>query len=291
MSIYSPLRYPGGKARLARYIKEIISLNNLNNRHYVEPFAGGAGVAIDLLLSESIKHIHINDLDRSIYAFWHSVLCECDDLCEKIHNCSIDVENWRKQRDIKKNFKTADLLDLGFATFFLNRTNRSGVLNAGPIGGHDQSGNWKIDCRFNKDELVNRIRRISRYESRISLSNIDASDLLRDHLAEVKKHSLIYLDPPYYVKGAYLYQNHFSHEDHQHLSETIKSITEHHWIVSYDNVAPIRKIYHGQNQEEFLLNYSANGYSKGSEVMIFDANLITPSKIYTSKKEFLALAE
>lgn len=160
MNRFSPLRYPGGKGKLAPYLSEVISLNNLEGGHYVEPFVGGAAVALQLLFSERVRHIHINDLDPCVYAFWHSVVYETDSMVARIRETKITVDSWLAAREVKRDWASHSLLDLGFSTFFLSRTNRSGILNGGIIGGLKQTGPWKIDCRFNKDDLISRIRRI-----------------------------------------------------------------------------------------------------------------------------------
>ena len=193
----SPLRYPGGKKKLANFISDAIILNDIQGGTYIEPFAGGSNVALFLLFQEQVSKIVINDVDRSIYAFWHSVIYNTDKLCERIIETQITIQEWEKQKEIQRDKEKANLLDLGFSTFFLNRTNRSGIINAGPIGGKKQNGNWKIDVRFNKDDLINRIKKIALYESRINLYNKDAIALINEIISELDEHCLIYFDPPY----------------------------------------------------------------------------------------------
>jgi DNA adenine methylase len=285
MNTYSPLRYPGGKGKLASYLSEILALNNLNGGHYVEPFAGGAAVALELLFCEKVSHIHINDIDPCVYAFWHSAVHNTEEFINRIRDAEITVDTWLSAREVKRNAMYKPLLDVGFATFFLNRTNRSGILNGGIIGGLSQTGEWKIDCRFNKDELISRIRRIGFFRSRISVCNLDASKFLKTYIKKISGKCLLYIDPPYYVKGAYLYQNHFKHHDHVNLANVVSGVKRHKWIVSYDNVTEIKKIYHRYEQEQFDINYSARDYARGTEVMIFSDDMIKPEQIYCSEKE------
>lgn len=287
MANYSPLRYPGGKGKLANYVASILEMNGLEGGHYAEPFAGGAAVALELLFSERVKHIHINDLDWSVFAFWEAVVSHNDEFVEKILTTEITLETWRRAREIKKGALEHGVVEAGFATFFLNRTNRSGILNGGVIGGLAQEGEWKIDCRFNREELVERIRRIGMFSSRISVTNLDASKFLPALAKTVTSKCLIYIDPPYYVKGAYLYQNHFAHEDHVSLSKVVQEITGARWLVSYDNVEQIRRIFGNREQEQFSIGYSARNYGKGSEVMIFGPDLKRPERVYTSKADYL----
>ena len=172
---YSPLRYPGGKNKLANFITKICVENNING-HYVEPYAGGASVALFLLLEKRVSKITINDFDRSIYAFWFSVLKHTDMLCKMIEGIDVNIESWEKAKKVQKNKKYASLIQLGFSTFFLNRVNMSGIIDGGVIGGIDQKGNYKMNCRFNKNELINRIRKIAKHKKHIQLFNLDAVD-------------------------------------------------------------------------------------------------------------------
>jgi len=221
MKAYSPLRYPGGKGQMYSYIDSILKINNLYGCDYVEPYAGGAGLAIRLLFEEKVKTISINDIDKSIYSFWHCSLYETSKLCEKIINTDITVEEWKIQKQIQIKKDTADLFALGFSTFFLNRTNRSGILKAGPIGGYEQKGNYKIDCRFNKKRLIKLIKTISSYKNRIFLYNVDGEKFIKSMKS---KNKFFFIDPPYFRNGKGLYVNYFSYIEHKNLSNTIRDI-------------------------------------------------------------------
>ena len=237
------MRYPGGKARICNYFKRIIERNLLYDCIYIEPYAGGASVALSLLFNEYVSSVVINDIDRSIYAFWYSVLNRTDELCNLIKITPVTVDNWKKQKKIQNSKDDCDLLKLGFSTFFLNRTNRSGILNAGLIGGKRQKGKWKIDARYNKQDLIKRIKEIAHYKDRIELHNIDAIKLIRMQRKGLNEQSIFYLDPPYYRKGKDLYLNSYGNNDHEKVAEEVKRIVKPRWIITYDNVKPIRDIY------------------------------------------------
>ncbi|MFZ5352782.1 MAG: DNA adenine methylase [Bacillota bacterium] len=268
----SPLRYPGGKAKLTNFIIDLVKLNNLTECSYIEPFAGGAGAALALLANGIVGNIIINDYDTCIFAFWHSVLYETEKFCELIKLTPVTMREWYKQRDIYNN--AVDLLELGFATFFLNRTNRSGIIKAGPIGGYEQQGSYKIDCRFNKDDLVNRINTIALYKEKISLFNLDASEFIKSVLLHAPENSLVYLDPPYYKKGPGLYTNFYNDEDHKNLAESIKEYIRQPWILTYDSVEEISVLYEGYHQTEYFLNYSVSNKYKGKEILVYSNNII-----------------
>ncbi|SMO79656.1 DNA adenine methylase [Solitalea koreensis] len=273
MDFYSPLRYPGGKGKVAEYFKQIFKENLLYDGVYIEPYAGGASVALSLLFNEYASRIVINDIDRSIFSFWHSVINNTDELCQLIHDTPVTMDVWEQQKIVQKEKEQFGLLEVGFSTFFLNRTNRSGILNAGAIGGRQQLGDWKIDARFNKTDLKKRIERIALYKDKIELHNSDAVQLVNALQKTLPAKSLFYLDPPYYVKGKDLYLNFYQDSDHKQIATEISNVSQQKWIVTYDNVQQIRQLYENFRQVKYTLNYSAAQASKGEEVMIFSDNL------------------
>lgn len=274
-TFFTPLRYPGGKGKLAEYIKAIIKENGLVGGIYVEPYAGGAAVAIELLLLDYVDEIHINDLNRSVYAFWHQVLNNADTLIERIQATTVNMDEWFMQKKIQVD-PNAGLEDLAFSTFFLNRCNRSGILKGGVIGGKEQTGHWKLDARFNKDDLINRIRRISRHSDRITLHNRDAGQLVSQLSKELPAKALFYLDPPYYVKGKGLYDSFYLHDDHVQVSQIVRRLKKQKWIVSYDDVPEINRMYSECSAIRYRLSYSAQTREQGGEVMFFSSSLAIP---------------
>lgn len=277
MRFYSPLRYPGGKAKVADYFKQLFKDNYLYDGIYVEPYAGGASVALSLLLNEYVSKIIINDIDRSIFAFWHSLLNKTDELCKLVNDTPVNIDTWKKQKAIQKEKKKRSLLEIGFSTFFLNRTNRSGILNGGVIGGQAQNGAWKIDARYNKKDLIDRIERIAEYKNKIELYNFDAIEVIKIFRKSLSSKTLFYFDPPYYVKGKDLYLNYYEDADHRKIASEINMIKKQKWVVTYDNVPKVKQLYKEHRQIKYKLNYSAGYATQGKEVMIFSDNLcITP---------------
>ena len=288
-SFASPLRYPGGKARLTRYVAEVLRLNGLSN--YAEPYAGGAGIPVSLLLAGYVGEVHLNDIDPALFAFWTSVLNHTDDLCRLIRDTPVNMETWYVQRRILEKADTATTVELGFAAFFLNRTNRSGILRGGVIGGRRQAGKWKLDARFNKTDLIQRIERIALYRDRIHLHNMDAAAFIREIVPRLPLDTLVYLDPPYYAKGGALYEHHYEDHDHQHIADLVQNSIRQPWMVSYDNHPRIRELYSARRQEVFDLYYSAHLPHRGLEVMIFSDDLRLPPSITTSRSTRLDLVD
>lgn len=281
MKFYSPLRYPGGKNKLARFVAKICERNSING-HYVEPYAGGASVALHLLFEGRVSEITINDKDRAIYAFWYSAVYRPEELIKLIRTKRVNISTWKKQRAILQNKETESLLRLGFATFFLNRTNVSGILNGGPIGNINQTGAYKLNCRFNKKVLIERIKKIAKYKDKIHVECMDAIDLVKKIEKEAKSsNSIFYFDPPYYLKSESLYMNHYEKDDHIIVGDVIKNIKGVRWIVSYDDRPEIRKIYSGFRKKAHELIHSACGPRIGKEIIFFSPGLIIPQKIYT----------
>lgn len=265
---YSPLRYPGGKTSLFEYFAGVIAKHDWKDVVYIEPFAGGAGAALSLLFLEKVKSIVINDYDPAIHAFWDAAVNRTDELMELIQTTPVTVEEWEKQKVVYKQADASDSLRLGFATFFLNRTNRSGILNAGPIGGKSQAGQWKLDARYNRQAIIDKLKLLSLYRDRITVLNEDGVNVIKRYAKNDT--SFFYVDPPYYVKGAELYLNSFKHEDHQKLADTLNNFSSAKWLLSYDNDQNILNMYPDFNHEVFSLKYSAHHNTKsGSELMIF----------------------
>lgn len=273
---YSPLRYPGGKGKLARFMKEIVRSNGLSDGRYVEPYAGGAAVAWELLLTGVVRRVSINDISLPVFSFWHSVLNSTDELCSLIRNCPLTIEEWDRQKDVFRRPQESDCLNLGFSFFFLNRTNRSGILNGGVIGGRDQTGKWKIDARFNKSDLISRIEKIASLRSRIEVTNLDAVEFIETNAKRFGKKTLLYIDPPYFEKGRFLYHDAYRVDDHATVAEAVKALKGMNWVVSYDDVRPIHDLYENSPWLQYTLNYSARNITRGREVMFFSKNLLVP---------------
>ena len=267
---FSPLRYPGGKQILARVLGHLIRLNGREGGVYVEPYAGGAGAALGLLYGEYVKRIVINDADSRIHSFWDGVVNHTDKFLKLLRDTQLTVEEWRKQRAIYHSPAKHSSLRVGFATFYLNRCNRSGIIvNAGLIGGLNQTGKWKIDARFNRQDLAKRVEKIARYRDRISIHNMDAVAFLKREIPKptMVDRAFVYLDPPYYAKGGQLYLNHYTPNDHATFAKFLKT-AQFTWVMSYDNVQEIRKIYSSYRLVTFKLGYSARSFRIGKELLI-----------------------
>lgn len=273
----SPLRYPGGKTCLHELVSKLLRLNGLQRGHYAEPYAGGSGLALSLLFGGHAHEIHLNDYDLGIWSFWTSVLYHTDELCDLIDKTRVSVDEWLRQREIEANADDTDPLAMGFATFFLNRTNRSGIIKgSGIIGGKEQNGNYKIDCRFNKPVLIEQIKRISGYKDQISLTRLDAIDFMTMIDSRLPDRSLFCIDPPYYKKGSSLYTSFYRPEDHKAVSEVIRKL-DTPWILTYDNVPQISELYSDFRQITFDVNYSVQTKRKGTELMVLSEELELPS--------------
>lgn len=267
----SPLRYPGGKTCLVPLFEKVIEDNSLIDITYVEPFAGGAGAALSLLYSGKVKKIVINDLDTAIYAFWRAAT-ECSDaFIAKMHGTPVNVREWKKQRAIYQN-KSASILDRGFATFYLNRTNVSGIMGGGPIGGLEQEGKWKINARFTKKTLEKRLRLLGSYASNISVTNQDGVRIIKKYLGV--RNSFIYLDPPYFDKGSSLYLNSYNGSDHTDLANVLNENPGSFWLLTYDNKRQIKSLYPNRRIVNFTLDYCAYETRLGKEVLILSDSVL-----------------
>lgn len=274
--VVSPLRYPGGKAKLFPFFSELIKLNELSGSEYCEPYAGGAGLAIRLLTLGYVDSISINDIDQSIYSFWCAALHDTERFCRLIDRTPVDIDQWYRQRKIWEDGDADNMLALGFSAFFLNRTNRSGIIEgAGPIGGYEQKGYWKLGVRLVKDKQIENLKTLSRYTQQIKVTNLDALTFVRQKIG--LRNALLYLDPPYYVKGHKLYKNFYQPEDHQRIALEMKAHRQRKWVVSYDDVPEVRKAYSRFDPISYLLNYSAGRKTVGREVIFLSDALEFPT--------------
>ena len=277
--VMSPLRYPGGKASLYPLVSNLLQTNHLERRQYAEPFAGGCGLALALLYGGHVSDIHINDVDPSIWAFWYSVLNDVEAVVHMIASTPVTVDEWRRQRAVYLAQDESDVVALGFSAFFLNRTNRSGIIKgAGLIGGQEQKGPYKIDCRFNRADLTRRVRRVAKYRSRIHLSKCDALTFLDEARASLSHRTFFFIDPPYLKKGAHLYTNYYSREDHRILADKVLGM-ENPWVITYDDAAYISDLYRSRRQYRFDIGYSLEIKRRGTELLIVGKGVRVPRDI------------
>lgn len=276
--VYSPLRYPGGKGKLAPFMEALIKKTGHVDGTYVEPFAGGAGIALELLEKNVVSQIVINDYDKGIYSFWKAILTETDRFVQEIENVPLTMDEWNRQRNIIVTSGNRYSFELGFATFYMNRTNRSGIIKGGVIGGVDQTGNWKMDARFNKESLIQRIQNIAKRKDVIHVYNKDVVSLIKNYLPKYEENAFVYFDPPYFVKGKQLYLNFFNYSDHVRIEKVIDEFVNCDWVITYDDVPQIASIYSQHILRRFDLNYSVAVKRKASEIIIFKECEMIPSE-------------
>ena len=274
---YSPLRYPGGKGKLSLFMEYMIDRLGHRGGTYIEPFAGGAGIAVELLLKNVVNRIVINDYDKGVWSFWKAILTETDRFVEQVRTVPLTIDEWYRQHKICVNQNDKYSFELGFATFYMNRTNRSGIIKGGVIGGLKQAGNWTMDVRFNREELINRIQNIASRKKDIKLYNKDISSFITNYVPLYEDNAFIYFDPPYYKKGKQLYMNYFSHEDHVRIESAIRQHINCDWIITYDDVKEIEEIYKDYQLYLYDLNYSVSAKCKASELMVFRNEILPPT--------------
>ncbi|MGE3272953.1 MAG: DNA adenine methylase, partial [Chloroflexota bacterium] len=233
---------------------------------YVEPYAGCVGAGVALLRQGLIDRLVINDLDDSAYAFWWSVTERNADLLDLVASVPLTIDEWRRQREIYRAADTSDLLKLGFAFFFLNRTNRSGILRGGVIGGLQQAGSYKIDARFNRETLINRLEALGERAQDIVVTNLDGREVIREYAPSPR--TFLYVDPPYVEAGSRLYLNAFAPRDHAVLARVVREYPEANWVVTYDESSLVERLYAGSHIARYGLTYSAHKPGKVSELMI-----------------------
>lgn len=275
----SPLRYPGGKGSLSAFLADVLELNGLTRCAYFEPYAGGAGAALNLLSQNIVNRVHINDADPRVFALWRALLNENERFIEKIHTVSLDIEEWRRQQAICAAAKQTNRFALGFSAFYMNRCNRSGVLKgAGPIGGYAQDGRWRLDVRFNREELASRVRVLGALRDRIVVTGLDAIEFLKRCLpaGRGRTKAFVYADPPYVAKGQKLYLNAYGPEDHRQLASYLGRQNALSWLVSYDDAPLIRRLYAKHQIDLLPIRYSLQNKRSAQELLIAPCRLYLP---------------
>lgn len=252
---------------------------------YIEPFAGGAGIAVELLLRNVVSRVVINDYDKGVWSFWKAILTETDRFVEELRTVPLTVDEWNRQREICFTQNKKYSFELGFATFYMNRTNRSGIIKGGVIGGQEQSGNWMMDVRFNRDDLIKRIQRIAERKKDIKLYNKDIHSFITRYIPLYQDNALIYFDPPYFRKGKQLYMNFFKLKDHIRIESVIREHVDCDWIITYDDTLEIKDIYKDYNMYLYDLNYSVSSKCKASEIMIFRERIVVPHNEELNKQK------
>lgn len=275
----SPLRYPGGKAVLADFLDDTIELNNLPGCAYYEPYAGGAGAALGLLKRDVVSELFLNDADWRVFSFWHSLLNESAQFVDSIRSVPLTIEEWHRQHAICMNPNAYTQFEVGFGAFFMNRCNRSGVITgAGPIGGYEQTGKWRMGVRFNRDELAERVLAIGRMKSQIHVYCADAVDFLKTNLprGRGREKVFVYLDPPYVVKGQRLYLNAYAPEDHTVLANYLGKQRALPWIMSYDDSDLVRQLYVDYDLSFMPIKYSLQAKRSAQELVIAPRHVAVP---------------
>jgi DNA adenine methylase len=273
----TPLRYPGGKQRLAPFLAEVLAANKAGGWDYAEPYAGGAGIAMELLCDNKVENVHLNDSSAHVFSLWKSMLSDPDAFCSRISLSSLSIDEWRRHREVVRHPKDHSVDELGFSTFYLNRCNRSGILTAGVIGGFAQTGRWRIDARFPRNELIRRITVIGKLRKRITVTNLDAEVFMTETVKKLPQKTLVYCDPPYYERSEKLYLNSYKPEDHVRIARVIQTQLKRPWVVSYDGHPDILKLYSDRKTFCYGLQYSAIRAYEGQEMFAFSDRVNLPA--------------
>jgi DNA adenine methylase len=274
VNLVSPFRYPGSKSALIDYFAEFLDANGFERPHLYEPYAGGASIALGMLGRNLVEHATIVERDPLVYAFWRCTKERPAILCDRIRTLDVSVRTWRRYQKflVRDALKRFDLLDLGVAGIFLNRTNFSGIIGAKPIGGMLQNSDYAIDCRFNKDTIIAKICRLYKVRDRLTVKYGDAISFLtrnQDMIKSLaaKRKAVVYIDPPYYEQGCKLYRFHYRDAEHRRLAAHLNRCGLP-WLISYDNNAFIRSLFEGQRIVPISLQYTVKASRHVDELLI-----------------------
>lgn len=270
--VKTPFRYPGSKSSFTNVVKKIITYNRLENSVLIEPYAGSAAVTLALISEGICSKAIIGERDPLLYSFWKVVFSNPKTLIERVKKSNIDLQTWQSLQPLLRvdNPKDHDLNELAFAALFLNRTNFSGVMHAGPIGGKSQTSAYKIDCRFNKADLIQRIIGINKLKSRIKVKFGDALKLIEK--SKNIENSIFYIDPPYFLQGPKLYRHNYNTTQHMELAAVLNEC-KFNWILSYDSHSVIRNLYENQSHVLTPFQYSTRKPKSENELLITNLDI------------------
>ncbi|KQY83610.1 hypothetical protein ASD24_29680 [Paenibacillus sp. Root52] len=240
----SPLRYPGGKGKIADRL--LLSMRPEQLETLISVFAGGASVELALLEAKQIKNLILNDLDYGIFSLFTLIKYQPEDLIQRLKSSDPNHDDFFINREIIKNdYKGMDVMDAAWAMLIVNRLAYSGIYSANPLGGR-KGTKEQLLSRFNRDALCKRITQIHQMSERIQVHQQNAVEFIEEHMWH--DHSTIYIDPPYYQQGHALYRHFYTEERHIEVAELIDSIYEEFpnvdFIVTYDNHSFIRDLYY-----------------------------------------------
>lgn len=269
-SVISPLRYPGSKQSLVKYAERFLRANKLVGREWIEPCAGGASIALSLISRGLVPRATIVEKDPLIHAFWKCLKTDGAILCELARKLSITVQTWQEFQKYREPEAVDRFppMELALAGLFFNRVNYSGIIGAKPIGGMSQSSDYKIDCRFTKSTVIDRMVDAARLMDRIAVVGGDGlSYLRRSHARLSRRGSVVYVDPPYFVQGKKLYRYHFVERDHVRLARFLNE-AKFPWLVSYDNDPFVVSLFSSHNIRPICLRYTVREARKADELLI-----------------------
>ena len=276
VSLISPLRYPGSKRRLVGYIEQAILLNDLKPKLFIEPFVGGASVALQLMQDDLVEKVILMDIDPLVASFWRTVFFDTDWLIEQIETIDVTLENWYWF----KEFVPETTRQYALKCLFINRTSFSGIMEgrAGPLGGRQQLSEYKIDCRFPRETLIKRVRQAAIHKDRI-LAIWDCSwDEGLQRIREKQrigslpdKNLFFYMDPPFFEKADALYRFHFQQQDHFELRNFLLKLRDS-WILSYDAAPHVETLYGD------AIKSGTNGTKKHNVELIYSTGIMTGRK-------------
>ena len=274
----TPLRYPGGKTWLLDYVKAFARFHKLSSTTIVEPYGGSASISVGLIRSQLVTDATVCERDPLIVAFWNVAIHRNEELIEYLSSLEINMETWyglRRYLDLEKTNLQNELEAAG-AFLFFNRTNYSGIIKGGPLGGKKQLSKYKLNCRFNKGRIADKIRSLKALEDKLKIIQIDGLEYMKNHALQSPDNVFFYVDPPYYGAGKDLYRFYFTDFDHQQLSAFLTG-TEIPWLLSYDDAEFIRNLYQKKSNLPVYTDYQSGHLRRGVKELLISNYVIPPA--------------
>ena len=236
----SPLRYPGGKSRVAKLLCQYIPPHT----EYREPFVGGGAI---FFYKPKVEKNWINDLHPGLYALWRTLrdhFPEFADLCKAQDTTDLRAtfDYWINRFDLMKAEGNAQLVERAVQYYFINRTVWTGRVVFDPAR--------RSRLYFSNPEgwgkLEKKLRHLRACAEKLRGVRITCKPFEKC-LGGATPETFIYADPPYYrdsldTPTSRLYEGHFAIEQHESLRDLLANCPAR-VMISYDDRPEVRRLY------------------------------------------------
>lgn len=262
--LLSPFRYPGGKTWLVSLMCQWLDSMKLKPAEFIEPFAGGGIVGLNVAFRRLAEHVTLVELDEEVAAVWQTIIYgDAKRLTDRIATFDLTLDSIKKE--LSENPRSLE--EKAFQTILRNRVNRGGILAPG-AGMLRYGENGKgIKSRWYPETLNKRILRVAKMREHITFIKGDGLEVLRRsaNRADV----VFFIDPPYTAgskqAGRRLYTHH--ELDHEELFRVTSTLAGD-FLMTYSDAERVRELAQQHNFDTQEIAMKSNHHVKMTELLI-----------------------